>query len=149
MKQTKILPVLVLTTSITLLPIFAAGASEDARGHGDAVEMSGKCSAHMEKMHEHMKKMQDKMQQIHSESDADKRKKLMNEHHEEMMKGMGMMSGKHGKHGKHGKKDMMAKKEMMKKCPGMMEHKMDMMQSMMEQMMMRDYEKQKHAHSKN
>ncbi len=92
--------------------------------------VSKECQAHMKEMKAHMKEMQAEMKAIHTESDPDKRKQLMQRHQKSMMKGMGMMhemggnmmSDKESMHGKQG-------------CSSMMEERMDMMQMMMEQMM--------------
>jgi hypothetical protein len=141
MKKRKMLLQTVVVMSIASL-FASVSAAENNHEHDDAdkTEISSTCGEHKQKMHQHMKKMQETMQQIHSETDMEKRKQLMNDHHKKMMEGMGMMSGHDNNHEKKG---MMGKKEMMMKCPGMMEHKMDMMTSMMEQMMQHQHEGQK------
>ena len=141
MKKHKMLLQTAVVMSTALLFV-SVSAAENNHEHYDVdkTEISSTCDEHKQKMHQHMKKMQETMRQIHSETDTNKRKQLMNDHHNKMMEGMGMMSS-HNR--KHDKKGMMGKKEMMMKCPGMMEHKMDMMTSMMEQMMQHQHEGQK------
>lgn len=117
--------------------------------------------AYREKMDTHMKMMKIQMQAIHEETDPEKRKVLMQAHRQSMHEGMKMMHG-NGGHGmmgmmhgdKHkgmknktkdkehvqGKMDQHARMEHM-------EHRMNTMQMMMEQMM--QHENAMHKHSRN
>ncbi len=100
----------------------------------------------MAQMQEHMKKMQDIMARLQKTTDPGERKKLMDEHTKAMQEGMQIMRGMGG--GKmqgmgggmmgQAPKDGAAKPGMGRAAPmspEMMEHRMDMMQMMMEQMM--------------
>jgi len=110
-------------------------------GHGNTQEMS-----------DHMTVMHAQMQAIHAEKDPAIRKQLMLAHRQSMHEGMQMMHGMGGK----GSMGMMHKdnnkamkgKGIMDEHARMdhMEHQMDMMQKMMEQMM--QHEDAQHMHSK-
>lgn len=104
-----------------------------------------------QKMDEHMAVMHAQMQAIHAEKDPAIRKQLMQAHRQSMHQGMQMMHGM----GHKGKMGMMHKengntmkgKEKMGDHARMehMEHRMDMMQKMMEQTMQHE---EAHMHSK-
>jgi len=114
-------------------------AGEDHAAHGQPA-VSKDTDTQMSRMQENMKKMQQQMQELQTTTDPKERKKLMQVHMQTMqenmkamrgmggpmMKGGGMMMG--GKKGGAADGHMMQRHEMI-------ENRMDMMQTMMEQMM--------------
>ena len=154
----KLIPALVFAAAISS-PAFA----EKGHNHDDGKEgaiggmMMGMMSHdQMMAMHKHMQEMHDQMAKIKSETDPDKRHKLMQEHMEAMQKGMQMMNHGMGKgmnmakHKKEGMAEKMDEKTMMKRM-NMMEQRMNMMQMMMGQMMDHEPESRKprrHRHKK-
>ena len=152
----KTLTTLLITLSICLVAVMATtvyAAEKDLdetskskshhhmghMGHGNSQEMN-----------EHMTVMHAQMQAIHAEKDPAIRKQLMQAHRQSMHEGMQMMHGMGG----NGKMGMMHKengkamkgKEKIDDHAKMehMEHRMDMMQKMMEQMMQHE---DAHMHS--
>ena len=143
---------LVMATSIS--------ATETESGAATNTELH-KGHEQKEKMDTHMKMMKIQMQAIREEADPEKRKVLMQAHRQSMREGMkmmrgnggqGMMSMMHGDRNKgmknkmkgkehsHGKMDQHVRMEHM-------EHRMNTMQMMMEQMM--QHEDLMHKYSSN
>ena len=108
--------------------------------------------AHMEKMHTHMKMMKIQMQAIHDEKDPAKRKQLMQAHRQSMHEGMKMMrrmggTGRMGMmHGDRQKTKNKDRKINQHARMEHMEHRMDMMHMMMDQMMQHEDAHQHHHH---
>jgi hypothetical protein len=141
---------LMLVMSMTTLMTTTVFAIEKESEVTTKSEMH-KGSGHKEKMDTHMKMMKIQMQAIHEETDPEKRKVLMQAHRQSMHEGMKMMHGKGGHGMMHGKKHkgMKGKTEEMSAHARMqhMEHRMDSMHMMMEQMM--QHEDAMHQHSKH
>lgn len=104
----------------------------------------------------HSQEMDNHMTAIHAEKDPEKRRILMEAHRQSMHEGMEMMHGMGG----NGRMGMMHKQsdenDTAKKGKGKMddqvrmdnmEHRMDMMQKMMGQMMQYEDAKHRHMHS--
>ena len=132
--------ILLLFFGMLVIAIAAVNASEnDSR------------DTHMQNMRDHMTSMHAQMQAIHAEKDPEKRQQLMQAHRESMHKGMEMMHemGGEGKMGMHHRHKQQAKKKAENtenhRCMERMEHRVDAMQMMMEQMMMHEDAHRHHA----
>jgi len=148
----------------TIMTTTVSAVEKEQKGSTSSETQTG--HAHREKMNTHMKMMKIQMQAIHEETDPEKRKVLMQAHRKSMHEGMEMMHGMggHGMMGMmHGErhKGMGSKAGKMSEnehdhgmknmdeqtCMERMEHRMDTMHIMMEQMM--QHEDAMHQHSKN
>ena len=151
---------LMLIMSMTMIMAIIVSASENESDATTDSELR-KDPAHKEKMDTHMKMMKIQMQAIHEETDPEKRRVLMQAHRQSMHEGMKMMHGMGG----HGMMGMMHVNKHKGMKGGMnnkehargkmddhariqhMEHRMDSMHIMMEQMM--QHEDAMHKHSSN
>ena len=129
-------------TALLSSPVFA-----DDHGHNGGMDKSdmtagGMMMSHeqMVTMHKHMQKMTDIMKKIKTETDSEKRQKLMQQHINDMQEGMKMRMGDMSMDMKTQSK--MGDKDMMKRMT-MMEQRMGMLQMMMGQMMDHELEAKK------
>lgn len=155
----KTLTILLITLSICLVAVmtttvYAAEKDLDetskSKSHHHMGHMGHMGHGNSQEMNEHMTVMHAQMQAIHAEKDPAIRKQLLQAHRQSMHEGMQMMHGMGG----NGKMGMMHKengkamkgKEKIDDHAKMehMEHRMDMMQKMMEQMMQHE---DAHMHS--
>lgn len=125
-------------TTIMTMTVSATETESEATTNSEL----GNNSSLREKMDTHFKKMEIQMQAIHSESDLERRKQLMQGHRQSIREGMKMMMQDDGDIGVMGRKKeeihaamkREGKMEEYSRVEGMEAH-LDMMQQMMEQMM--------------
>ena len=113
-------------------PVFASGDHEEHKGKSmSGAEIQESKVNHREMMEMHTQKMEKLMAELKKENDPEKHQKLMEEHTKSMQDAMHMMnSNMRGKHGMTGQMKMPSMQQM-----DMMEDRMDMVQTLMEQMM--------------
>ena len=132
--------------SMTAMPLYADDAHHpgEAQQAADAKAAAGQPAAgqQVKRARETMQKLQDQMGQIRQTSDPGERRKLMHEHMQTMQEGMKQMRGMKmmcmAQGGKQG--GMMMGGDMMKMhdMQGMMETRMEMMETMIGQMLQRE-----------
>ncbi len=134
-------------TAALATPVFASDDHDRHQGEDmNRSEMQEGKVNHREMMATHKQRMEKIMAELKEEKDPEKHQKLMEEHTKSMQDAMHMMnSNMRGKHGITGQMKMPSMQQM-----DMMENRMDMMQTMMGQMMQHNAEEKKpHKFSKN
>jgi hypothetical protein len=147
-------PILITLSLATALSLpFAAMAQDDHAAHhpDDKAAAKEDAGSGMMMMDRQMQKMRDLMEKMHKASDPAERQRLLEEHMQAMHEGMETMRGMRGEMGMMGKRKDAAKDGEgraqddsadgghmmmgMLKRHKMMQQRMDMMESMMEQML--------------
>ena len=152
MKRSTIPLLMIIISTVMMITTVVYATEKENEGKESLTSESHRGPAHMQQMHQHMDAMHAQMQAIHAEKDPEKRQQLMQAHRQSMHEGMKMMHGMRG----HGRMGMMQEeKPRHKKGDGKMdqnarmehmEHRMDMMQRMMNQMMQHE-EAHRHHHA--
>jgi periplasmic protein CpxP/Spy len=127
-------------TAALATPVFASDDHERHQGEGmNRAEMQEGKVNHREMMATHKQRMEKIMAELKEEKDPEKHQKLMEEHTKSMRDAMHMMnSNMRGKHGVTGQMKMPSMEQM-----DMMEDRVDMVQTLMEQMVERKTEEKK------
>ncbi len=157
MKMKKLtIAVLIFSISALSAATLTVYASEDDRDEKQSDSYRQGCrmgSWDSEEMSNHMEAMHAQMQAIHAEKDPEKRRILMQAHRQSMHEGMRMMHGRDG-NGRMGmmhrgnKSDEQVKGKMDEHARlDRMEHRMETMHKMMEQMMQHDDVRHRHMRS--
>ena len=112
-------------------PVFASGEHKEHKGKSmSGAEMQESKVNHREMMATHKQRMEKIMAELKEEKDPEKHQKLMEEHMKSMQDAMHMMnSNMRGKHGVTGQMKMPSMQQM-----DMMEDRIDMVQTLMGQM---------------